>query len=46
MLNLLVNAWQAMSRQGDMTLASEAVTLSEAFASHTSGGRAAMSTSA
>ena len=31
MLNLLVNAWQAMSRQGDMTLASEAVTLSEAF---------------
>ena len=30
-LNLLVNAWQAMSRQGDMTLASEAVTLSEAF---------------
>jgi two-component system, cell cycle sensor histidine kinase and response regulator CckA len=33
MLNLLVNAWQAMSRQGDMTLASEAVTLSEAFCS-------------
>lgn len=31
MLNLLVNAWQAMSRQGNMTLASEAVTLSEAF---------------
>ena len=31
MLNLLVNAWQAMSRQGDMTLASEAVTLTEAF---------------
>jgi two-component system cell cycle sensor histidine kinase/response regulator CckA len=31
MLNLLVNAWQAMSRQGHMTLASEAVTLSEAF---------------
>ena len=31
MLNLMVNAWQAMSRQGDMTLASEAVTLSEAF---------------
>jgi two-component system cell cycle sensor histidine kinase/response regulator CckA len=31
MLNLLINAWQAMSRQGDMTLASEAVTLSEAF---------------
>ena len=31
MLNLLVNAWQAMSRQGDMTLVSEAVTLSEAF---------------
>jgi two-component system, cell cycle sensor histidine kinase and response regulator CckA len=31
MLNLLVNAWQAMSRQGDMTLASQAVTLSEAF---------------
>jgi signal transduction histidine kinase len=31
MLNLLVNAWQAMSRQGDMTLASAAVTLSEAF---------------
>jgi signal transduction histidine kinase len=31
MLNLLVNAWQAMSRQGDMTLASEAVTLSGAF---------------
>jgi len=31
MLNLLVNAWHAMSRQGDMTLASEAVTLSEAF---------------
>jgi PAS domain S-box-containing protein len=31
MLNLLVNAWQAMSRQGDMTLATEAVTLSEAF---------------
>jgi two-component system, cell cycle sensor histidine kinase and response regulator CckA len=30
-LNLLVNAWQAMSRQGDMTLVSEAVTLSEAF---------------
>jgi two-component system cell cycle sensor histidine kinase/response regulator CckA len=30
-LNLLVNAWQAMSRQGDMTLASEAVTLSEVF---------------
>jgi nitrogen-specific signal transduction histidine kinase/CheY-like chemotaxis protein len=31
MLNLLVNAWQAMSRQGDMTLASEAVTLSGPF---------------
>jgi two-component system, cell cycle sensor histidine kinase and response regulator CckA len=31
MLNLLVNAWHAMSRQGDLTLASEAVTLSEAF---------------
>ncbi len=31
MLNLLVNAWQAMSRQGEMTLASETVTLSEAF---------------
>ena len=31
MLNLMVNAWQAMSRQGDMTLASQAVTLSEAF---------------
>jgi len=31
MLNLMVNAWQAMSRQGEMTLASEAVTLSEAF---------------
>jgi signal transduction histidine kinase len=31
MLNLLVNSWQAMSRQGDMTLASQAVTLSEAF---------------
>jgi PAS domain S-box-containing protein len=31
MLNLLVNAWQAMSRQGDMTLASQTVTLSEAF---------------
>jgi PAS domain S-box-containing protein len=31
MLNLLVNAWHAMSRQGDMTLASQAVTLSEAF---------------
>jgi len=31
MLNLLVNAWQAMSRRGDMTLASQAVTLSEAF---------------
>ena len=30
-LNLLVNAWQAMSRQGDITLTSEAVTLSEAF---------------
>ena len=30
-LNLLVNAWQAMSRQGDMILASEAVTLSAAF---------------
>ena len=31
MLNLMVNAWQAMSRQGEMILASEAVTLSEAF---------------
>ena len=31
MLNLLVNAWQAMSRQGEMTLTSEAVTLSAAF---------------
>jgi len=31
MLNLMVNAWQAMSRQGELTLASEAVTLSEAF---------------
>jgi len=31
MLNLLVNAWQAMSRRGDMTLTSQAVTLSEAF---------------
>jgi two-component system, cell cycle sensor histidine kinase and response regulator CckA len=31
MLNLMVNAWQAMSRQGGMTLASEAVTLSGAF---------------
>jgi two-component system, cell cycle sensor histidine kinase and response regulator CckA len=31
LLNLLVNAWQAMSRQGDMTLTSRAVTLSEAF---------------
>ena len=31
MLNLLVNAWQAMSRQGDMTLASQAVRLSAAF---------------
>jgi PAS domain S-box-containing protein len=31
MLNLLVNAWQAMSRQGDMILVSQAVTLSEAF---------------
>jgi CheY-like chemotaxis protein len=31
MLNLLVNAWQAMSRQGEMTLASEALTLSGAF---------------
>ncbi len=31
LLNLMVNAWQAMSRQGEMTLASGAVTLSEAF---------------
>jgi two-component system cell cycle sensor histidine kinase/response regulator CckA len=31
MLNLMVNAWQAMSQQGELTLASEAVTLSEAF---------------
>jgi len=31
MLNLLVNAWHAMSRQGHMTLASQAVTLSGAF---------------
>jgi PAS domain S-box-containing protein len=31
MLNLMVNAWQAMSRQGELTLASEAVTLSKAF---------------
>jgi two-component system cell cycle sensor histidine kinase/response regulator CckA len=31
MLNLLVNAWQAMSRQGELTLTSEAVTLSQAF---------------
>jgi two-component system, cell cycle sensor histidine kinase and response regulator CckA len=31
MLNLLVNAWQAMSRQGEMALTSQAVMLSEAF---------------
>jgi PAS domain S-box-containing protein len=31
MLNLMVNAWQAMSRQGELTLTSEAVTLSKAF---------------
>jgi len=31
MLNLFVNAWQAMSRQGEMTLATREVTLSEAF---------------
>ena len=31
MLNLMVNAWQAMSRQGDMTVTSRALTLSEAF---------------
>jgi two-component system cell cycle sensor histidine kinase/response regulator CckA len=31
LLNLLVNAWHAMARQGHMTLASQAVTLSEVF---------------
>ncbi len=31
MLNLLVNAWQAMSRQGEMILTSDVVTLSKAF---------------
>jgi two-component system, cell cycle sensor histidine kinase and response regulator CckA len=31
MLNLFVNGWQAMSRQGEMILASREVTLSEAF---------------
>jgi two-component system cell cycle sensor histidine kinase/response regulator CckA len=31
MLNLFVNGWQAMSRQGEMTLTSREVTLSEAF---------------
>ena len=31
MLNLFVNAWHAMARQGEMTLTSGAVTLSETF---------------
>jgi two-component system, cell cycle sensor histidine kinase and response regulator CckA len=31
LLNLLVNAWQAMSRQGEIILRSDVVTLSEAF---------------
>jgi two-component system cell cycle sensor histidine kinase/response regulator CckA len=31
MLNLFVNAWQAMSHQGEMILATREVTLSEAF---------------
>ncbi len=31
LLNLFVNAWQAMSRQGEMTLTSREETLSEAF---------------
>jgi two-component system, cell cycle sensor histidine kinase and response regulator CckA len=31
MLNLFVNGWQAMSRQGEMTLTSREVTLSQAF---------------
>ncbi|MFA5110411.1 MAG: response regulator [Desulfobaccales bacterium] len=31
LLNLFVNAWQAMSRKGEMTLATREVTLTEAF---------------